>query len=220
MTGGALRILVVDDHAVVRAGLRALLEGEPGFDVIAETADGRDAVRLAQRLRPDVVLMDLRLSDATAPDGVFGGIEATRRITAAVPGARVVVLTSYSGRGDVVRAVEAGARGYVLKAGPPEELFRAVRAAAAGGMGLAPEVAARLVGRTADPGPGLSERETEVLRLLAQGRSNRAIASALFLTEATVKTHLVRIYRKLGTENRAGTVSEAVRLGLLELDAG
>ncbi|MEV7394668.1 response regulator transcription factor [Streptomyces sp. NPDC091215] len=220
MIADALRILIVDDHTVVRAGLRALLQGEPGLEVIAETGDGRDAVRLAERLRPDVVLMDLRLSDAAQPGTAFDGIEATRRITAAVPGAGVVVLTSYSGRGDVVRAVEAGARGYILKAGPPEELFRAVRAAAAGGMGLAPEAAARLVGRPADPGPVLSERETEVVRLLARGHSNRAIASALFLTEATVKTHLVRIYRKLGTENRAGTVSAAVRLGLLELDAG
>ncbi|MFF4256842.1 response regulator [Streptomyces sp. NPDC001663] len=210
--------MIVDDHTVVRAGLRALLEGEPGFDVIEETGDGRQAVRLAERLRPDVVLMDLRLTDAGATDDGFGGIEATRRITAAVPGVNVVVLTSSSGRGDVVRAVEAGARGYILKAGPPEELFRAVRAAAAGGMGLAPEAAARLVGQT-DPGPVLSDREIEVVRLLAQGHSNRAIASALFLTEATVKTHLVRIYRKLGTENRAGTVSEVVRLGLLELDA-
>ncbi|QUC61765.1 response regulator transcription factor [Streptomyces sp. A2-16] len=220
MTEKTLRVLIVDDHTVVRAGLRALLEGEPGLDVIAETGDGREAVRLAQRLRPDVVLMDLRLSDAATSDDGFGGIEATRRITAAAPGVHVVVLTSYSGRGDVVRAVEAGARGYILKAGPPEELFRAVRAAAAGGMGLAPEAAARLVGRSAEPGPVFTDRESEVVRLLAEGLSNRAIASALFVTEATVKTHLVRIYRKLGTENRAGTVSEAVRLGLLELDVG
>ncbi|MDH6449932.1 MULTISPECIES: response regulator transcription factor [unclassified Streptomyces] len=220
MTEKTLRVLIVDDHTVVRAGLRALLEGEPGLDVIAETGDGREAVRLAQRLRPDVVLMDLRLSDSATSDDGFGGIEATRRITAAAPGVHVVVLTSYSGRGDVVRAVEAGARGYILKAGPPEELFRAVRAAAAGGMGLAPEAAARLVGRSAEPGPVFTDRESEVVRLLAEGLSNRAIASALFVTEATVKTHLVRIYRKLGTENRAGTVSEAVRLGLLELDVG
>ncbi|MER5450358.1 response regulator transcription factor [Streptomyces sp. NPDC002766] len=220
MTEKTLRVLIVDDHTVVRAGLRALLEGEPGLHVIAETGDGREAVRLAQRLRPDVVLMDLRLSDGATSDDGFGGIEATRRITAAAPGVHVVVLTSYSGRGDVVRAVEAGARGYILKAGPPEELFRAVRAAAAGGMGLAPEAAARLVGRPAEPGPVFTDRESEVVRLLAEGLSNRAIASALFVTEATVKTHLVRIYRKLGTENRAGTVSEAVRLGLLELDVG
>ncbi|GAA3825844.1 response regulator [Streptomyces phyllanthi] len=216
-----LRILIVDDHTVVRAGLRALIEGEPGFDVVGETGDGTDAVRLAGRLRPDVVLMDLRLSDTGDGDGCGDGggdgIEATRRILAASSGTRVVMLTSYGRQADVLRAVEAGARGYVLKAGPPEELFRAVRAAAAGGMGLAPEAAARFVGHTVEPGPVLSERETEVVRLLARGYSNRAIAGTLFLAEATVKTHLVRIYRKLGTENRAGTVSEAARLGLIDL---
>ncbi|MFD4510205.1 response regulator [Streptomyces sp. NPDC058464] len=216
-----LRILVVDDHAVVRAGLRALLEGEPGFEVVGETGDGIDAVRQAERLRPDVVLMDLRLSDAGAThSGRHGidGIEATRRILAGSTNARVVVLTSHGHQADVLRAVEVGARGYVLKAGPPEELFRAVHAAAAGGMALAPEVAAQFVGRPAERGPVLSEREVEVVRLLAQGHSNRSIAGALHLAEATVKTHLIRIYRKLGTENRAGTVTEAVRLGLIELN--
>ncbi|WP_328362491.1 response regulator transcription factor [Streptomyces sp. NBC_00445] len=212
-----LRILIVDDHTVVRAGLRALLEGEPGFTVVGETGDGTDAVRLVARLHPDVVLMDLRLTDTgKSPDGV-DGIEATRRILAAFAGTRVVVLTSYGSQADVLRAVEAGARGYVLKAGPPDELFRAVRAAAAGGMALAPEAAASVVGHAGRSRPVLSEREIEVVRLLARGHSNRAIASALFLAEATVKTHLVRIYRKLGTENRAATVSEALRLGLIEL---
>ncbi|MFG2730360.1 response regulator [Streptomyces canus] len=212
-----VRILVVDDHAVVRAGLLALLEGEPGFAVVGETGDGMEAARLAQRLRPDVVLMDLRLTDGTGSGEGEDGIEATRRITAAVPGVRVVVLTSYRAQGDVVGAMEAGARGYVLKAGPPEELFRAVRTAATGGTVLAPEAAERLAGQVSDPGAALSERETQVIRLLAQGHSNRDIAAALFLSEATVKTHLVRIYRKLGTENRASTVSEAVRLGLIQL---
>ncbi|PIM68947.1 DNA-binding response regulator [Streptomyces sp. JV178] len=212
-----LRVLIVDDHTVVRAGLRALLTGEPGFDVVGETGDGAEAVRLAARLRPDVVLMDLRLTLDTDPGDRLNGLDATRRIVAGTPGTRVVVLTSYSGQGDVLRAMEAGARGYILKAGPPEELFRAVRAAAAGGMGLAPEVAGHLAGPLADPGTVLSEREIQVVRLLARGGSNRSIAAALHLTEATVKTHLVRIYRKLGTENRASTVSEAVRRGLLEL---
>jgi DNA-binding NarL/FixJ family response regulator len=216
--GTPLRVLIVDDHVVVRAGLRALLTGEPGFDVVGETGDGEEAVRLAARLGPDVVLMDLRLTDDTALGTTrVNGLDATRRITAEVPGSRVVVLTSSGTQGDVVRAMEAGARGYILKAGPPEELFRAVRAAAAGGMGLAPEAAGHLAGHLADPGAVLSGREIEVVRLLALGHSNRAIAASLHLTEATIKTHLVRVYRKLGTENRASTVSEAVRRGLLEL---
>ncbi|UUU26687.1 response regulator transcription factor [Streptomyces sp. DSM 40750] len=215
--GTPLRVLIVDDHVVVRAGLRALLTGEPGFDVVGETGDGEEAVRLAARLGPDVVLMDLRLTDDTAPGARVNGLDATRRITAETPGTRVVVLTSSGTQGDVVRAMEAGARGYVLKAGPPEELFRAVRAAAAGGMGLAPEAAGHLAGHMADPGTVLSDRELEVVRLLAQGHSNRSIAASLYLTEATIKTHLVRVYRKLGTENRASTVSEAIRRGLLEL---
>ncbi|MEU6198625.1 response regulator transcription factor [Streptomyces sp. NPDC047061] len=215
-----LRILIVDDHTVVRAGLRALLESEPGFEVVGETGDGTDAVRQVERLRPDVVLMDLRLSDTDgAHDGHHGidGIEATRRILAGSAPAQVVVLTSHGRQVDVLRAVEAGARGYVLKAGPPEELFRAVRAVVTGGMALAPEAAAQFVGPPAERGPVLSEREIEVVRLLALGHSNRSIAGTLYLAEATVKTHLIRIYRKLGTENRAGTVTEAVRLGLIEL---
>ncbi|WP_328505407.1 response regulator transcription factor [Streptomyces sp. NBC_00391] len=211
--GTPLRVLIVDDHVVVRAGLRALLTGEPGFAVIAETGDGEEAVGLATRLRPDVVLMDLRLTDDTAPGARVNGLDATRRITAEAPGSRVVVLTGSATQGDVVRAMAAGARGYILKAGPSEELFRAVRAAAAGGMGLAPEAA----GHLADPGTALSDREIEVVRLLALGHSNRSIAASLHLAEATIKTHLVRVYRKLGTENRASTVSEAVRRGLLEL---
>ncbi len=126
------------------------------------------------------------------------------------------MLTSYDSQETVVRAIEAGARGYVLKAGPPEELFRAVRAAATGGMVLSPEAAERLASRMSDPAPALSGRETQVVRLLAEGRNNRDIAAALFLGEATIKTHLVRIYRKLGTYNRVSTVAEAARRGLIE----
>jgi DNA-binding NarL/FixJ family response regulator len=207
-----LRIVIVDDHTVVRAGLRALLAGEPDLTVVAESGNGEEAVRLAQRHRPDVILMDVRLDAGPESDG----IEATRRIVTTVPGVQVVVLTSYDAQDVVLRAIEAGARGYVLKAGPPEELFRAVRAVAAGGMALAPEATERLAGRVAGPEPALSERETEVVRLLAKGHNNRAIAAELFLSEATVKTHLVRIYRKLGTQNRVGTVAEAVRRGLIE----
>jgi DNA-binding NarL/FixJ family response regulator len=162
--------------------------------------------------------MDLRLSDTGTASSGIDGVEATRRILATSTAARVVVLTSHGHQADVLRAVEAGARGYVLKAGPPEELFRAIRAAAAGGMALAPEAAAQFIGHPAESGPLLSEREIEVVRLLAHGYTNRTIAGTLHLAEATIKTHLVRIYRKLGTENRAGTVTEAVRLGLVELN--
>jgi DNA-binding NarL/FixJ family response regulator len=216
--GPALRILIVDDHTVVRAGLRALLASEPGFAVAGETGDGTDAVHQVEQLSPDVVLMDLRLSDTGTASSGIDGVEATRRILATSTAARVVVLTSHGHQADVLRAVEAGARGYVLKAGPPEELFRAIRAAAAGGMALAPEAAAQFIGHPAESGPLLSEREIEVVRLLAHGYTNRTIAGTLHLAEATIKTHLVRIYRKLGTENRAGTVTEAVRLGLVELN--
>ncbi|OXM64000.1 response regulator [Amycolatopsis vastitatis] len=214
MTTARLRLLIADDHAVVRAGLRALLEGEEDFEVAGEASSGEDAVRLAGQLVPDVVLMDLRFAGAN--QGI-DGVEAIRRLAIAAPRVPVVMLTSYAGRADAVRALGAGARGYVLKAGPPEELFRAVRSAATGGLGLAPEIVDGLVGQVVSPDPDLTTREIEVIRLLASGRSNRAIAEALFLSEATVKTHLVRIYRKLGADNRAAAVSEAVRRGLLEL---
>ncbi|MDX2682901.1 response regulator transcription factor [Streptomyces soliscabiei] len=215
MTGAALRLLLADDHAVVRAGLRALLEGEPDLEVVAEASAGEEAVRLATALVPDVVLMDLRFAGGGGAG--IDGIEAVRRLRVAVPDVPVVMLTSYSGRVDVVRALEAGARGYVLKAGPPEELFRAVRGAAAGALGLAADVVGELVAQVPAPKRELSGREVEVVRLLADGLSNRSIAEALFLSEATVKTHLVRVYRKLGADNRAAAVSEAVRRGLLDL---
>jgi DNA-binding NarL/FixJ family response regulator len=209
-----LRLLIADDHWVVRAGLRALLEGEPDLEVVAEAGSGEEAVALALGLAPDLVLMDLRFAGTSRG---IDGIEAVRRLAAEAAGIPVVMLTSYSGRADIVRALEAGARGYVLKAGPPEELFRAVRSACVGGMGLAPEIVSDLFGQVAAPRPDLTQRETEVVRLMADGHSNRAIAETLFLSEATVKTHLVRIYRKLGVDNRAAAVSECVRRGLLEL---
>ncbi|WP_406154908.1 response regulator transcription factor [Streptomyces sp. NBC_00882] len=214
MTAATRRVLIADDHPVVRAGLRALLEGAPDLDVIAEAGSGEEAVRLALELAPDVVLMDLRFAGTNSG---IDGIEAIRRLTAQAPRMPVVMLTSYSGRAAVVGALEAGARGYVLKAGPPEDLFRAVRSAAEGGLGLAPELVGDLVGQVVSPAPELTQREKEVVRLMADGNSNRSIAHALYLSEATVKTHLVRIYRKLGVDNRAAAVSEAVRRGLLDL---
>ncbi|MFJ2239792.1 response regulator [Streptomyces sp. NPDC087859] len=208
-----VRLVIADDHAVVRAGLRALLDGEPDLEVIAEAGSGEEAVRLAAELRPDVVLMDLRFADCAVD-----GIEAVRRLSVEAPAVPALMLTSFSGRTDVVRALEAGARGYVLKAGPPEELFRAVRGAAAGALALAPEVVGELVGQVVSPDVDLTGREVEVVRLAAEGLSNRAIAQALFLSEATVKTHLVRVYRKLRVENRAAAVTEAARRGLIPLD--
>ncbi|MEU5892665.1 MULTISPECIES: response regulator transcription factor [unclassified Streptomyces] len=208
-----VRLVIADDHAVVRAGLRALLDGEPDLEVIAEAGSGEEAVRLAAELKPDVVLMDLRFAGSAVD-----GIEAVRRLTVEAPAVPALMLTSFSGRTDVVRALEAGARGYVLKAGPPEELFRAVRGAAAGALALAPEVVGELVGQVVSPDVDLTGREVEVVRLAAEGLSNRAIAQALFLSEATVKTHLVRVYRKLRVENRAAAVTEAARRGLIQLD--
>ncbi|WP_206327852.1 response regulator transcription factor [Streptomyces sp. S3(2020)] len=208
-----VRLVIADDHAVVRAGLRALLEGEPDLEVIAETGSGEEAVRLAAELKPDVVLMDLRFAGSPVD-----GVEAVRRLAVAAPAVPALMLTSFSGRTDVVRALEAGARGYVLKAGAPEELFRAVRGAAAGALALAPEVVGELVGQVVSPDVDLTGREVEVVRLAAEGLGNRAIAQALFLSEATVKTHLVRIYRKLRVENRAAAVTEAARRGIVQLD--
>jgi DNA-binding NarL/FixJ family response regulator len=214
MTSTPLRLLIADDHVVVRAGLRALLEGEPDLEVIEEAGSGEEAVQLALGLALDVVLMDLRFSSAGRS---IDGIEAVRRLATEAPGLPVVMLTSYSGRIDVVRALEAGARGYVLKAGPPQELFRAVRSAAAGGMGLAPEIVSDLVGQVVGLRTELTQREADVVQLMSKGHSNRSIAESLFLSEATIKTHLVRIYRKLGVDNRAAAVSEAARRGLLDL---
>lgn len=214
MTGERISVLIVDDHAVVRAGLRALIESEADtVHVVGEAAGGEQAVRLAARLSPAVVLMDLRLDER---GGGIDGTEATRRILNDNPRTRVVVLTSHSNRADIQRALEAGALGYVLKAGPPEELFRAIHTAATGGLTLSPEAAALFAARDAAADP-LSDRELEVVRLLAEGLSNRAIAKALFLTEATVKSHLVRVYRKLDTDSRAATIAEAHRRGLIEL---
>ncbi|WP_433018448.1 response regulator [Kribbella sp. CA-294648] len=207
-----MKVLLVDDHVVVRAGLRALLEGEPGFEIAGETGDGETAIRLVLDLQPDVVLMDLRLEQ-----GAIDGIEATRRLAGVAPQVKVVVLTSHGTRTDVALALAAGARGYVLKAGPPEELFRALRTANDGGTGIAQEAVGLLIDEVTSPAAVLSDREVEVIRLLARGHSNREIAASLFVSEATVKTHLIRIYRKLDSTNRAGAVTEAFRRGLVHL---
>jgi len=204
-----ITLLVVDDHPVVRDGLSSMFARDPEFEVLGEAADGAEAVRLAQELRPDVILMDLRMPGM---DGVTAITELARRGV----GACVLVLTTYDTDSHVVPAIEAGATGYLLKDAPRTELLRAVRAAAHGEAVLSPAVAARLMNRVRFPGAGpLSHRELEVLELVASGTTNREAAARLFITEATVKTHLLNIYAKLGVSDRAAAVAEAFNRGLL-----
>ncbi|ATL28715.1 response regulator [Streptomyces formicae] len=204
-----VRLLVCDDHVVVRAGLLALLGSAPDIEVVGEAGTGEEAVALAAKLTPDVVLMDLQLGEG------IDGVEATRRITAAAPSPHVLVLTTYDTDADITRAIEAGATGYLLKAERPEELFSAIQAAAQGRTALSPPVASRVMARMRSPLPTLTDRERDILGQLSQGLGNREIARALFISEATVKTHLGRIYDKLGVDTRAGAVSVAKEQRLL-----
>ncbi len=206
-----IRVMIVDDHPIVRAGLVALVDAADDIEVVGTASTGLEAVRVAQTLAPDVVLMDLRMPE-------LDGDEATARIIAANPATRVVILTTYESDDAILSAIEAGASGYLLKAAPEAELIAGVRAVAAGEVALAPGVAALLVKRAAAPapaGPSLSARELEVLRLVAQGLSNRAIGEKLFLGEATVKTHLLHAFAKLEVRDRTRAVTRAMELGLL-----
>jgi DNA-binding NarL/FixJ family response regulator len=206
---GLLTVLIADDHPVVREGLRGMLAAEPGIRVVGEAASGDEAVVMALRHRPDVVLMDLRM-----PGG--DGVEATAGIMTAVPEARVVVLTTYETDADIVRAVEAGAAGYLLKDTPRRDLVSAIRAAARGETVLGPTVATRLVSQLRRPATEpLSARETEVLSLVARGQTNAEIGRALYISEATVKTHLLRAFGKLGVSDRTAAVTTAIQLGML-----
>jgi DNA-binding NarL/FixJ family response regulator len=208
---GVIRVLVVDDHPVVRDGLRGMLDGQPDLAVVGEAADGMAAVDQATRLRPDVVLMDLRMPR-------LDGVAAIARITAADPGVRILVLTTYDADNDIVRAIEAGAVGVLLKDTPREELFRAVRSAARGEPTLAGTVTAQLMGRLRAPRPETpSDRELEVLALVARGLTNRAIGRQLAISEATVKTHLVHLFGKLGVTDRTAAVTMALDLRLIQL---
>jgi DNA-binding NarL/FixJ family response regulator len=208
-SSGALAVLIVDDHPVVREGLRGMLAAEPAIRVVAEAASGDEAVVMAKRHLPDVVLMDLRMPGSD-------GVQATAGIVAAVPGARVVVLTTYESDADIVRAVEAGATGYLLKDTPRQDLVAAIRAAARGETVLGPTVAGRLVSHLRRPAvEPLSGRETEVLTLVARGETNADIGKALFISEATVKTHLLRAFSKLGVSDRTAAVTRAMELGML-----
>lgn len=209
-------LLIVDDHPVVRDGLRGMFAASPDFEVLGEAADGREAVPLAERLDPDVVLMDLRM-----PGG--GGVAAITELARRELRCRVLVLTTYDTDSDVIPAIEAGATGYLLKDAPRDELFNAVRAAAENRTVLSPAVASRLVSRVRAPAPSgdpqdgrpLSAREREVLVLVAKGTTNREIAKALFISEATVKTHLTHLYAKLGVNDRAAAVATAYERGIL-----
>jgi DNA-binding NarL/FixJ family response regulator len=204
-----IKLLIVDDHPVVRDGLSAMFAREPEFAVVGEASDGAEAVRMALALVPDVILMDLRMAGM---DGVAAITELGRR---GVP-ARVLVLTTYDTDSHVLPAIEAGATGYLLKDAPRADLLRAVRAAARGEAVLSPSVAARLMNRLRTPAAGpLSRRELEVLRLVASGNTNREAAARLFITEATVKTHLINIYAKLEVGDRAAAVAEAYNRGLM-----
>jgi DNA-binding NarL/FixJ family response regulator len=207
-----VKLLIADDHPVVRDGLSGMFAADPGFEVLGEAGDGAEAVRLARALRPDVILMDLRMPEM---DGVTAIAELARHGVTA----RVLVLTTYDTDSHVLPAIEAGATGYLLKDAPRTELLRAVRAAARGEAVLSPSVASRLMGRVRAPAAGsdgpLSQRELEVLQLVAAGTTNREAAARLFISEATVKTHLLHIYAKLGVGDRAAAVAEAFNRGLL-----
>ena len=204
-----IRLLVVDDHPVVRDGLCSMFAHDPEFDVLGEAGDGAEAVRLAQELRPDVILMDLRMPG-------MDGVAAITELAARGVAARVLVLTTYDTDSHVLPAIEAGATGYLLKDAPRADLLRAVRAAAHGEAALSPAVAAKLMNRVRSPAAGpLSQRELEVLELVASGTTNREAAARLFITEATVKTHLLNIYGKLGVGDRAADAAAAVNRGVL-----
>ncbi|MFC1421053.1 response regulator transcription factor [Streptacidiphilus cavernicola] len=219
MATKTVRLLLADDHPVVRAGLSGMLAAEPDLEVVGEAADGAEACALAAELRPDVVLMDLRMP-------VLDGAAATARLTRELPGVRVLVLTTYDTDADIVRAVEAGASGYLLKDTPRLELAAAVRAAARGETVLAPAAAATLLNRVRTPAPPpaapvlLTARETQVLALVARGLTNADIGRELFIAEATVKTHLIRVFTKLDVDDRTAAVTVAMRLGLLSAEPG
>jgi DNA-binding NarL/FixJ family response regulator len=202
-----IRVLLVDDHPVVRSGLRGMLDVEPGIEVAAEASSAIEAVDAARLRQPDVILMDLRMPG-------IDGAQATALVLAERPQSRVVVLTTYDNDADILRAVEAGAIGYILKDATREELILAVRTAAGGGTPLAPSVAAKLVSRLHSP-TALSPREVEVLRLVRTGSTNAEIGRALYISDATVKTHLLRAFAKLGVSDRTAAVTVALERGIL-----
>jgi DNA-binding NarL/FixJ family response regulator len=212
VNSGVVRVLIADDHPVVRSGIKGMLEPDPGFEVVGQAASGQEAVALSLREHPDVVLMDLQMPG-------LDGAAATAQIKAQRPETQVVVLTTYGTDADIVRAIDAGAVGYLLKDAPHEEITRAVRAAARGESTLAPAIAQRLMQRVRTPASdALSAREIEVLQLAARGLSNTEIAKELFVSATTAKAHLVHIYAKLGVNDRTAAVTTALERGIIRLD--
>ena len=207
-----IRVLIVDDHPVVRAGIEGMLASQPDLEIVGQAADGAGAVALCADLHPAVVLMDLRMAG-------MDGVAATRAIKSQFPTIQVLVLTTYDSDADILRAIEAGATGYLLKDTPREQLFQAIRAAARGEAALAPTVAARLMTRMRAPAEeALSAREIEVLAWVARGASNRQVGRELHISEATVKTHLIHIFDKLGVADRTAAVTTAMERGILVLE--
>jgi DNA-binding NarL/FixJ family response regulator len=207
-----IHLVIADDHLVVRDGLRGMLESQPDFEVVGEASNGEEAVHLTSSLKPEVVLMDLRMP-------VMDGVTAIRQIKDNQPGVQVLVLTTYDSDADILPAIEAGATGYLLKDTSREDLYSAVRATAGGDSVLAPGVAARLIRRMRAPAEEqLSSRELEVLQLVAEGNSNSEIASRLHISQATVKSHLVHIFGKLGVSDRTAAVTVALKRGILRLE--
>ncbi len=206
-----IKILIADDHTIVRAGIRQLLETQPDLEVIAEVENGRDAVEQTLRLKPSVVLMDLRMPE-------MDGVQAIASIKTQLPDTNILVLTTYDTDADIVRAVDAGATGYLLKDVPREELFRAVRATAKGETVLASSVAARLMNKVRAGGDeALTTREIDVLLLVARGATNQEVAESLHISKATVKSHLIQICNKLGVSDRTAAVTTAIERGIIRL---
>jgi DNA-binding NarL/FixJ family response regulator len=207
-----IRLVIADDHLVVRDGLRGMLESQPDFEVVGEAANGEEAVHLASSLQPEVILMDLRMPE-------MDGVSAIREIKSSQPEIEILVLTTYDSDADILPAIEAGATGYLLKDASREELYAAIRSTAHGESMLAPGVAAKLIGRMRAPAEEqLTKRELEVLQLVAEGASNKDIAGRLHISQATVKSHLIHIFGKLGVSDRTAAVTVAYKRGFLRLE--
>lgn len=207
-----IRLVIVDDHPVVRDGLQGMLASQPDFEVIGVAENGEGAVQLASSLKPEVMLLDLRMP-------VMDGVTALGEIKANSPEVNVLVLTTYDSDADILPAIEAGATGYLLKDTSREELYAAIRATARGESVLSPGVAARIIGQMRAPAEEkLSTRELEVLQLVSEGHSNSEIAGRLHISQATVKSHLIHIFDKLGVSDRTAAVTVALRRGILSLD--